>query len=89
MINHDDNAVADEDDYTPVLSLDLVDGILDYLHIDLKSIVYREGNAFFEDKEKRLPLGLIMNSRLEDYFEQVLLSDRFKYRLCVECAKRG
>jgi len=32
---------------------------------------------------------LIMSSKLEDYFEPVLLSSRFKKILCDECARRG
>ena len=72
-----------------MLSLSLVHEILEYIHIDFKNIIHREGNAFFDDDESRLPLSLIMNSGLEDYFERVLLSDRYRDVLCDECAKRG
>ena len=83
-----DNDVHVHDDDT-MLSLSLVHEILEYIHIDFKNIIHREGNAFFDDHESRLPLSLIMNSGLEDYFERVLLSDRYRDRLCDECAKRG
>ena len=43
----------------------LIHEIFEYIHTELKSIIHREGNAFFDNKEKRLPLSLIMNSGLE------------------------
>ena len=79
------------------LSLSLVHEVLGYIHSDLKDIIHKEGNTLFHDnnnnnnrkKRRRLPLSLIMNSGLEDYFEDVLLSSRFKKKLCDECANRG
>ena len=89
----DDSEAEDVDDgdfqVHTILSLSLVHEILEYIHIDFKNIIHREGNAFFDDDESRLPLSLIMNSGLEDYFELVLLSDRYRDVLCDECAKRG
>jgi len=86
----DTNAIGiihhDNDD---VLSLSLVHEIFEYIHIDFKNIIHREGNTFFDNQRNRLPLSLIMNSGLEEYFERVLLSNRLKDRLCNECAKRG
>ena len=32
---------------------------------------------------------MILNSNLEDYFADVLLSDQFKRKLCDICAKEG
>ena len=72
----------------PYLSLSLVYEIFEYIHIDLKNIIHREGNTIIETNRK-LPLTLIMNSRLENYFADVLLSDRYINKLCDECAKRG
>ena len=67
------------------LSLFVIDDILDYVHPDLKKIVHREGN----DYDKQLSIGMIMSSKLEDYYESVLLSSRFKNILCDACAKLG
>ena len=79
-----------EDEETKImLSLHVVYEILDYMHPDLKNIILREGNSLFDDEDYRLPLSLIMSSKLEDYFEPVLLSSRFKKILCDECARRG
>ena len=72
-----------------MLALPVVYEILDYVHPDLKSIVHREGNTLFENEDNRLPISLIMSSNLEDYFEPVLLSNRFKERLCDEYERRG
>jgi hypothetical protein len=109
-INIDVNVDVVHANATALLSLSLVHEIFEYIHIDFKKIIHREGNTFFDDDEgnilndkvsddddstfyvvkmKRLPLCLIMNSGLEDYFENVLLSPRFKNNLCDECAKRG
>ena len=83
----------------PILSLSLVNEVLEYIHIDFKNIIYREGNPLFanddddDDDEDggshRLPVSMILNSRLEDYFADVLLCDRFKKKLCDICAKKG
>ena len=72
-----------------MLSIPVIHKILGFIDPDLKNIVHREGNTFFDIVDNRLPLSLIMRSNLEDYFEPVLLSDRFKDNLCDECAKRG
>ena len=92
-----------DDHLPPELSLSLVHEELGYIHTDFKDIIHRAGNTLFDNNDndnnnndknvnndrRRLPLDLIMNSGLEDYFEDVLLSDRFKKKLCDECAKRG
>ena len=75
--------------YHSVLPISLIHKIFEYIHNDFKSIIHREDNSFFDDDENRLPLSVIMYSGLEDYFEKVLLSRRFKERLCEECVKRG
>lgn len=54
------------------------------MHPDLKNLVCKEGSPLFNDEDYRLPLGLIMTSKLEDYFQSVLLSSRFKDILCDE-----
>ena len=79
-----------------ILSLSLVNEVLEYIHIDFKNIIYREGNPLFanhnddnDEGSRRLPVSVILNSRLEDYFADVLLSDLFKKKLCDICAKEG
>jgi len=79
----------EEEEEVTMLSIPVVHEILDYIHPELKNIVHKEGNTLFDNEDYRLPLSLIMSSSLEDYFEPVLLSDRFKGILCDECAKRG
>ena len=76
------------DDGGGVLSLSLIHEVLEYIHIDMKRIIHRHEQVD-GDNGRLLPLSLIMNSGLEDYFERVLLSERFKPTLCDECAKRG
>ena len=71
-----------------VLSLSIIQKVLEYIHIDLKRIIHRQEHVD-GDNGRLLSLSLIMNSGLEDYFEHVLLSERFKRKLCDECAKRG
>ena len=78
------------DDGGGVLSLSLIHEVLEYIHIDMKRIIHRQEQVDGDnDNDRLLPLSLIMNSGLEDYFERVLLSERFKRKLCDECAKRG
>ena len=84
-----------------ILSLSLVNEVLEYIHIDFKNIIYRQGNPLFANDDdddddddddggsRRLPVSMILNSRLEDYFADVLLSRRFKKKLCDICAKEG
>ena len=74
-----------------VLSLSLIHEVLEYIHIDMKRIIHRQErvDGDNDDNDRLLPLSLIMNGGLEDYFEGVLLSARFKWKLCDECAKRG
>ena len=67
----------------PILSLSLVNEVFEYIHIDFKNIIYRQGNPLFANDDddggsRRLPVSMILNSRLEDYFADVLLCDRFK-----------
>ena len=87
--------IADDAVDHPILSLALVNEVLEYTHIDFKNITYRQGNPLFANDDdddggsRRLPVSMILNSRLEDYFADVLLSDRFKKKLCNICAKEG
>ena len=84
-------------DHHPILSLSLVNEIFEYIHSDFKNIIYRDGNVLFDNNDndgndnvhRRLPISVILNSNLEDYFADVLLCDRFKDRLCDICAKTG
>jgi hypothetical protein len=81
-------------DHHPILSLSLVNEIFEYIHSDFKNIIYRDGDVLFDNNDndnvhRRLPISVILNSNLEDYFADVLLCDRFKGRLCDICAKTG
>ena len=62
--------------------------ILEYIDSDFKLLIHREGSTD-EQRAKRLSIEMIMRSGLEDYFQHVLLSDRFKKRLCDRAARRG
>ena len=55
--------------------------ILEYIDSDFKLLIHREGSTD-EQRAKRLSIEMIMRSGLEDYFQHVLLSDRFKGELC-------
>ena len=71
------------------LPMSLIHYIFDtYLSSDYKTLIHKEGSNV-EDRNKVLPIQLIMISRMEDYFEDVLLSDKFKSKLCNEACKRG
>ena len=67
----------------PILPLSLVNKIFEYIHKDLQYIVHRCMYKW------RLPLGIIMQCGLEDYFADVLLSKRFRVKLCEISAKIG
>ena len=81
MIVVDDDNDVDEEILT--LPIHLVHEIFQYIHNDFKYIVHRCDNY----DNKLLDIVIIMNSNLEDYFEDALLS--FKDTLCDECAMRG
>ena len=73
-----------DDEEMVTLPIQLVHELFQYIHPDLKYIIHRSNNS-----DKRLPLSIIMKSNLEDYFEDVLLSDRFKPLLTDACASYG
>ena len=56
-----------------VLSLSLIHEVLEYIHIDMKRIIHQQQQVDGDngDNGRLLPLSLIMNSGLEDYFERV------------------
>ena len=72
------------DDGGGVLSLSLIHEVLEYIHIDMKRIIHRQEQVDGDngDNDTSLPLILIMNSGLEDYFERVLLSERITLSVC-------
>ena len=72
-----------DDEEILTLPIHVVHELFQYIHPDLKYIIHRCD----DDDNKLLDIGLIMNSNLEDYFEDVLLS--FKDALCDACSKRG
>ena len=70
----DFNHCDEQENDGPILSLSLVhEEILGYIHSDLKDIILFDDDDNNNNNERRLPLSLIMNSGLEDYFEGVLL----------------
>ena len=71
-----------------ILSTAEVHLILEYIDSDFKLLIHREGSTD-KQRAKRLSIETIMRSGLEDYFKRVLLSDRFKGKLCNEAARRG
>ena len=62
--------------------------ILEYIDSDFKLLIHREGSTD-EQRAKRLSIEMIMRSGLEDYFQHLLISDRFKGALCNQAARRG
>ena len=73
-----------DDEEMVTLPIQIVHELFQYIHPDLKYIIHRSNNS-----DKRLHLSIIMKSNLEDYFEDVLLSDRFKPLLTDACASYG
>ena len=74
---------------TPTLPILLIHHIFDiYLGTGYKLLIHKEGSSD-EDRSKLLSIELIMISRMEDYFKDVLLSNKFKRVLCKEASKRG
>ena len=74
---------------TTLLPIPLIHHIFDtYIGRGYKLMIHKEGSSD-EDRSKILSIELIMISRMEEYFKDVLLSDKFKYRLCNAAAKKG
>jgi len=71
-----------------ILSTSLIYEIFEYIADDYKLLIHREGSTD-EERSKRLSIELIMRSGLEEYFEDVLLCDRWRDKLCDEAARRG
>ena len=71
-----------------VLSTSLIHKVFEYIDDDYKLLIHREGSTD-EQRSKILSIELIMRSGLEEYFEDVLLCDRWLDKLCNEAAKRG
>jgi hypothetical protein len=69
-----------------LIPLPIVNVIFSYIHNDFKLLIHRDDKA---KKNKRLSIELIMRCGMEDYFEKVLLSNKFKHILCNEAARRG
>ena len=87
MENHDNNEI--DKNSKILLPMSLIHHIFDtYLDIDYKLLIHKEGSSN-EDRCKVLSIELIMISRMEDYFKEVLISDKFKRILCDEASKRG
>ena len=73
---------------TIILSTSLIHKAFEYIDDDYKLLIHQEGSTD-EQRSKILSIELIMRSGLEDYFEDVLLSRRWRWRLCDEAARRG
>ena len=71
------------------LSIQLIHYIFDtYFGIDFKMLIHKEGSTD-EDISKKLSIELILISRMENYFKNVLLSDKFKKELCNIASEKG
>ena len=73
---------------TTILWTSLIHLIFEYIDSDFKLLIHREGSTD-EEKAKTLSIEVIMRSGMEDYFQHVLLSTKFKDELCYEAASRG
>ena len=74
---------------TTTLPMALIHHIFDtYIGIDYKLLIHKEGSTD-EDRSKVLSIELIMMWSMEDYFKDVLLSDRFFCIIINEACKRG
>ena len=74
---------------TTILPISLIHYIFDtYIGIDYKLLIHKEGSSD-EDRSKILSIELIMISRMEDYFVDILSSERLNRKLCNEACKRG
>ena len=71
-----------------ILWTSLIHLIFEYIDSDFKLLIHREGSTD-EERAKVLSIEVIMRSCMEDYFQHVLLSTRFKGRLCYDAASRG
>lgn len=61
---------------------------LDFVHKDLKKTIHKEGiNP--EDLDKQISIEVIMKSGTEEYYKDLLLSERFKNNLCKIAARTG
>ena len=78
-----------EESTTPLLPLLLIHYIFDtYVGTGYKLLIHKEGSSD-EDRSKVLSIELIMISRMEDYFKDVLLCNKFKSKLCNDACNRG
>ena len=80
---------VDVNDSKPIiLSTSLIHEIFEYIDDDYKLLIHREGSTD-EQRSKKLSIELIAKSGLEEYFQDILLSDRLRGHLCNEAARRG
>ena len=79
---------VDVNDKPIILSTSLIHELFEYIDDDYKLLIHREGSTD-EQTSKKLSIGLIMRSGLEEYFEDVLLCNRLRRKLCSEAARRG
>ena len=70
------------------LNISLIHKIFKYSGENFKLLIHREDSTD-EQRSKVLSIEVIMRSGLEDYFEDVLLCDRLREKLCYEAARRG
>ena len=71
-----------------ILSISLIHKVFECIDGDYKLLIHREDRTD-QERSKILSIELIMRSGLEDYFEDVLLCNRWGYKLCNEAARRG
>jgi len=73
---------------TIILSTSLIHKTFEYIDDKFKLLIHREGSTD-QERARRIPIKTILNSRLEDYFSDVLLDKRFINKLRNICARLG
>jgi len=84
--NINDNNDINDDNNKLLLPISLIHYIFDYIDFEFKLLIHKEGSTD-EDRTIVLSIKLIIISGLEEYFKDVLLSLKFKAKLC-RCAAR-
>ena len=78
----------DDNNNDKLLPISLIHIIFEYFGIDFKMLIHKEGSTD-KDRIKILSIKLIMISGMENYFKDVLLSNKFKHKLCNISSKKG
>ena len=80
--------MEDEEKKPVLIPNAIVNETLDFFHKDLKKTIHKEGIKP-EDLDKQISIEVIMKSGTEEYYKDLLLSERFKNNLCKIAARTG